>query len=130
MNFATTAIELECNPSAPALARRHLCNILGSESVADVYPDALLVLSELVTNAVLHTDCIHVRVEIDVHSDGRLRLAVVDTDATRPMARQPAPDEVGALGLFIVDSVARHWGVEIARGAKVVWAEIEASDRV
>lgn len=126
MIFTTSTVEMECNLSAPARARRHLCDTLGREHTIAAFPDAVLILSELVTNAVLHANCAQLRIDIDVHDDGRLRLAVIDTDTSQPVVRQPTPDEVGGLGLLIVDSLASDWGVEVTQSAKAVWAEIQA----
>jgi anti-sigma regulatory factor (Ser/Thr protein kinase) len=85
---------------------------------------ALLVLSELVTNAVLHgAEPIEVYVSRD---DDLLRIEVSDGgsrgDGVTPRTHDdPRP---GGRGLHIVNSLASRWGTTDNDGGKTVWAEI------
>jgi anti-sigma regulatory factor (Ser/Thr protein kinase) len=80
---------------------------------------ASLLISELVTNAVLHGEG-PIGLTIDV--DGRAaRFAVSDQgDGTPAVRDDPGPD--GGWGLRLVAQIARRWGVE--RGHTRVWFEI------
>ncbi|MET9599146.1 ATP-binding protein [Streptomyces sp. NPDC085639] len=90
--------------------------------------DAILVVSELLTNANLHADGCHelllrggetFRVEVyDGHGDLR-RLA-----PGTPRLRTPGAP--GGYGLLLVRRVADLWGAEAIAQGKVVWAEFDA----
>jgi anti-sigma regulatory factor (Ser/Thr protein kinase) len=122
---STLRISLPQNVASPAQARRQVClfaaehDLLGQEGVA------LLVVSELVTNAVLHgAEPIHVCVSR--HSDS-LRIEVSDGDAhTSPIdpLRPRAYDEPGGRGMQIVNALSRGWGVTRHDDGKTVWAEV------
>ncbi|KIF71267.1 regulatory protein [Streptomyces sp. AcH 505] len=88
---------------------------------------AVLVVSELVTNAVVHAAGDHVICEIR-EEQGRLRIAVEDQGygPTGPQLHRAAEDE-GGRGLFLVDSMCSCWGAHDTSGygpGRVVWAEL------
>ncbi|MEU8434449.1 ATP-binding protein [Streptomyces sp. NPDC029216] len=87
--------------------------------------DALLVVSELVTNANLHAGgCLQlVLTRTDV-----LRIEVVDGSAVPPRS-DPSPRRgvPGGHGLYIIDRLCDRWGHEAHAEGKVVWAEIEGT---
>ncbi len=127
MTRYSTSVEIACTPAAPAEARELITHTLAGANAADLFPQAQLVVSELVTNAVLHTDCERVRVDVELHSEGRLRLAVVDTDPDHlPVPRSSATAEIGGHGLHIVEGMAAEWGADADGDAKVVWAELRS----
>jgi two-component sensor histidine kinase len=79
---------------------------------------AVLLISELVTNAVLHGTG-EIRLTIDF-SDGA-RFAVSDEGHGRPVVRpEPGPD--GGWGLRLVGQLSRRWGVR--EGRTQVWFEL------
>lgn len=87
---------------------------------------AELLTSELVTNALVHTDR-EAEVTATVRPDG-LRVEVRDYTGRRPEPRAPhADDGTHGRGLFLVESLADAWGVS-APGTgdpgKVVWFEL------
>ncbi|MFG2884792.1 ATP-binding protein [Streptomyces sp. NPDC048297] len=97
----------------------------------DTCCDAVLLVSELTTNAVLHTDSGHVLCGLTLTSDER-RLRIELHDDGRTPVRSPqhraGPDEEGGRGLYLVQQLADRWGSACstrARG-KVVWAELSA----
>jgi anti-sigma regulatory factor (Ser/Thr protein kinase) len=87
--------------------------------------DAVLLLSELVTNAVLHagTD-IEVTVQLDKDV---LRVEVRDGDARLPTVRHYSLLSGTGRGLALVAQTARSWDVEPLPTGKRVWFELEAS---
>jgi anti-sigma regulatory factor (Ser/Thr protein kinase) len=92
--------------------------------------DAKLLVSELVTNALIHAGTVvHLQVEL---RDDALRVSVADegspggdvpTDGELPDVRL----SVGGRGLAIVSVLAHRWGVEPLPGGKRVWFELATS---
>ena len=88
--------------------------------------DALLAVSELATNAILHARTAF-RVEIQL-SDAAVRVAVVDGDDRRPARRPLTMDAITGRGMHLVDAVTRRWGVEPRSPGKAVWFELPIPD--
>jgi anti-sigma regulatory factor (Ser/Thr protein kinase) len=89
--------------------------------------DALLLLTELVNNAVIHGSRRPVDiVEVEVReSSSTLRVEVRDAGAGFEWRRPPEDSEgVTGYGLILVDAVADRWGVEASTGRTSVWFEI------
>ena len=90
--------------------------------------DAVLVASELATNAVLHarTDY-EVTVDID---DERIRIAVSD-DNPRDVIQVPSSTlATSGRGLGLVGRVSSHWGIDrVEDSGKVVWCELPVAGR-
>jgi anti-sigma regulatory factor (Ser/Thr protein kinase) len=114
---------LPCDATAPRLAREALA---GLDALQPLPTDALLIASELVTNAVVHSGC-DPSDEVEVVAEtlpGALRIEVLDPgrSGNAPTLRSRT-EAAGGVGLQIVDSVARRWGVE-CRDRMRVWAEV------
>ncbi|MET9297009.1 ATP-binding protein [Streptomyces sp. NPDC003077] len=97
----------------------------------DAAADAELVLSELVTNALRARAPKDRQVEVCVSpltGAALVRLEVSDAGAGRPVVRPPCEGESCGRGLWLVETLARSWGVrERACGiGKTVWAELPA----
>lgn len=122
--MTTLQISLPRDPTSPAGARRQLRAFATRHEIDD--PEtALLVLSELVTNAVLHGEGeIEVCVSCD---DRRVRIEVTDAnpDTSVVGARERTPDRPGGWGLRIVESLAPRWGADRHDDGKTVWVEID-----
>ncbi|MFE9427412.1 ATP-binding protein [Kitasatospora sp. NPDC006697] len=84
--------------------------------------DVLLLVAELVANAVMHAGG---PLELALRaSEGTLRVEVSDSSPVLPAAREPhLPGVPGGHGLFIVQRTARRWGAEPHGRGKTVWAE-------
>ncbi len=117
-------LSLPCTAAAPRQARHALAHLRELESIRD---EALLVVSELASNAVLHSGCSandELEVLAELLPDG-VRIAVRDRGLSDsvPARREREPLEPGGMGLRVVDALARRWGSE--RGGTVsVWAEL------
>ena len=84
--------------------------------------DLLLVVSELVTNAVLHA---RTTARFVLRWDGRCaRVEVTDGDRQPPRVPVEAP-AVGGRGLFLVDRLSSEWGSDPAPSGKTVWALVQ-----
>jgi anti-sigma regulatory factor (Ser/Thr protein kinase) len=88
--------------------------------------DAELLVSELVTNAILHARSPAV-VRID-HEAPNLRVAVCDTSPAPPRVRDYGPEAVTGRGMLLVERIATRWGVENNSTGKCVWFEVDAAD--
>lgn len=116
-------IELPQSPTAARDARRIVREYLASWSLDGVVDDVLLLLSEVVTNAVHHG-----RSDIGVTllvRHGVVRVEVWDASAAMPAQRAMSNDALQGRGLGIVAAVASRWGVEPVPGdGKKVWFEV------
>lgn len=108
--------------AAVTAARRFVSATLEQWGLDLVTPDALLVVSEMATNAVLHAES-PFRVFVH-HSPGVLHLSV--RDAQRGWFEQGSPTaaEVNGRGVSIVEALATRWGCDAVADGKVVWAEL------
>ena len=113
---------LPIDARSPATARKLLLSALdGREDPA--VDDALLMLSELVTNAVRHTRTVLlVQVTIEDHT---LHVDVTDDDPTLPAPPDPEHDATSGRGLRIVHALAARWGVTSTPEDKTVWFEMQ-----
>ncbi len=93
------------------------------EVTSEALDDCQLLVSELVTNAVLHAHS-NARVTIDRYKS-TIRVAVCDASATRPRVRDYGPEAVTGRGLLLVERLARRWGVELDGAGKCVWFELD-----
>lgn len=87
---------------------------------------AELLASELVTNALIHTD--HGAVVTATVEDSRLHVEVRDFVAGLSVSDVPNADlGTSGRGLILVECLADAWGVRTAQGVgKVVWFELHA----
>jgi anti-sigma regulatory factor (Ser/Thr protein kinase) len=101
-----------------------LANLLPPEKLEEVR----LVVSELVTNSILHAGLSpEERISLTVTvSDGAVRGSVCDPGPGFRMPSEPSPrsDLSGGWGLPIVETISDRWGVEGNRHA-CVWFEID-----
>jgi anti-sigma regulatory factor (Ser/Thr protein kinase) len=89
---------------------------------SDTNEVAQLLVSELVTNAVLHAGT---SIVVEVRVDGeRVRVAVQDLSTTFPQPRVAADDATRGRGLQLVDALSSSWGWELTAGGKSVWFEL------
>jgi len=108
--------------SASAGAARRWLNAALADCAEDEVEDAALLLTELVTNAVLHAQT-QVDVSVGV-ANGRIRVEVSDASPVLPAAKGYGTDAATGRGLRLVDSLAERWGIAPVPGGKVVWFEL------
>jgi len=116
-------LDIARDDRAPLRARRALDDLAPDLDEATL-EDARLLVTELVSNSVLHGGGDTVRVILDRRAPDRLRCEVVD-DGTGflPVARiRCDDDEPGGWGLELVEQLSRDWGVR--EGSTHVWFEL------
>jgi len=115
-------------PSACHSARAFTHDLLTAWDLGDLCQDAVLAVSELVTNALVHTTS-PIRLILSRTDHDRVRIGVNDTSDSLPQPTPPLVDALGGRGLFIVRKLADSWGVDPTphRSGKTVWLELAAS---
>jgi anti-sigma regulatory factor (Ser/Thr protein kinase) len=113
-------VTLPPDTESPSRARHFVCDALsGREAPLDV---VALLVSEVVTNAVLHARSeVTLTVRIDNQS---VRVEVADRSAAVPEQRPFTDDAVTGRGMYLVEQLADHWGTDPAADGKVVWFEL------
>jgi anti-sigma regulatory factor (Ser/Thr protein kinase)/anti-anti-sigma regulatory factor len=120
-------VRLSADPQSAGTARRLIAAMCATWGLADLADAALLVVSELVSNAVLHAGT-----DFDLTATVRgayLHLSVRDGSRVPPLMPVPAGAGRPALasggrGLYLVDSCTAGWGSMVADDGKVVWATL------
>jgi anti-sigma regulatory factor (Ser/Thr protein kinase) len=118
------ALDLPPHAASPGVARAWLRTIADTTALpAAMVSDATLVLSELVTNAVLHA-ATDVHVSMELRDDTAIHLEVGDATSALPHVLVCDPEHIGGAGLRIVDQLVVSWGVRRVGAGKVVWADL------
>ncbi|HKP20434.1 MAG TPA: ATP-binding protein [Thermoleophilaceae bacterium] len=121
-------MRLGSGPDAAAEARRAL-----SELRADLDPPLMetlrLLVTELVTNSVRHTDCDSVTLRVAIGKAAVLTEVAddgpgFDADAALEAEQRDARGPDTGWGLFLVQRLARDWGVKQEKRSKRVWFEL------
>ncbi|GAB2939550.1 SpoIIE family protein phosphatase [Streptomyces heilongjiangensis] len=133
MITARAAASFEPVSRSVATARSFVRDTLQGWGFADIVDDAVVLTSELVTNAVVHAgtsaDVLCLRAE-----DG-VRIEVADRYPEReiPLQSSPvnmgSPDREGGRGLQLCAAMAGRWGVEYTPTHKQVWFQLDLPDR-
>jgi serine/threonine-protein kinase RsbW len=111
------------------LARHAAHVVLTAWRLAHVEETAVLIVSELVTNAVRHAAGTDV-IEVDLHATRTwLRIEIQDTDRRWPQPRVPGGFEESGFGFVLVDALACKWGVRETEAGKAVWAEVDTRQK-
>lgn len=121
------SIRLARNYASVQTARRFVRHALHMWNADGEVDDAVIVVSELVTNAITHA---HTGCELRVSRDGdsrgpTLRIEVNDRGSHIPDVQTLTETREHGRGLHIVAALTRAWGVDTEPdGSKTVWAEL------
>ncbi|MGW7068699.1 ATP-binding protein [Streptomyces sp. NPDC054855] len=96
------------------------------ERPSDTVDAAMLLVTELVANAVQHTDASQIICSVSLHS-GVLTVSVTDTGAvphSAPVPVQPDDFEESGRGLLLVSALSTDWGTRCTENGREVWARL------
>ena len=112
---------LEPTVTSPALARAYCDGVLGSSGTEERSQDARLIVSELVSNAIVHAGT-EIELNVVLERDA-IRIEVTDLGAGLPKSDDPVKETSGR-GLPIVEALSCGWGVVEHGAGKTVWCEL------
>src|ERR1017187_5785718 len=114
---------------AAGLARQQTREALSSWELSQLEETAMLLVSELVGNAVRHARSSASGLQLRLVASGNCRrIEVTDADPRPPQPRAPAGLDESGFGFVLVDALASSWGVDYAAAAgKTVWIELALS---
>jgi PAS domain S-box-containing protein len=119
---------LQAHPSSVAMARKVVRDVLTAAHREDLVDTAQLLVSEVVTNALVHAGT-----PIDFHAsvgDVGLRVEVSDGSTQAPAPRRYAAMADTGRGLRLVQQLVRDWGVQARPNGKTVWFELDSGNHL
>ena len=113
---------LEAEPGSVSKARRYCEQRLADWDAGDLVDTVALLVSELVTNVVLHagTAC-----ELRLKRGERLRVEVVDGSQRRPIRGAVRSEASSGRGLLLVEALSAESGTILEPEGKRVWFEMD-----
>lgn len=123
-------LEVGPDPAEVGRARRWARKRLAGSGIGEDEPLAetlILLISELVTNAVVHTGCPAV-LRMLFGGPG-VRVEVADASDRAPARRQAAGDDTNGRGLELVDGLADRWGWQREGAGKRIWCEVDRAEK-
>ena len=117
---------LELDSRSSAAARRFVGEALRRWDCEALLDTVNLLVSELVTNSVLHANSAP-DVAVLLKPDA-VRIEVSDQGGALPAVAAPRPDATSGRGLAMVETLSTAWGVESTDGGKTVWFEMGRPD--
>lgn len=120
-------VSLGRDPRAPALARAAVAGFSERAEIPSQALDTLtLLVSELVSNAVVHSDAppaSGIVLCAELLAPGTVRVEVIDRGGGFSVTPRDPAQPLGGFGLYLVDKQATRWGVDREGGTRV-WFEL------
>ncbi len=111
------------DPRAARAARDFIARNVGEPELVDLRETAVLLVSEVVTNALRHTDG---RIELALwRFPDRVRVEVSDETSRSPVAAGGGPLDESGRGVPLMDALSDRWGTSPHGDGKVVWFELD-----
>ena len=111
--------DLPAVPEAVAAARRLVRDTLATWGLPALADDLTVVVSEVVTNAIVHAKS---TMTLSLHRQGRsVRGEVADHSPVWPTPLPARPTEEHGRGLAIIAAYSERWGVDPSPDGKIVW---------
>ncbi|EFL40294.1 SpoIIE family protein phosphatase [Streptomyces fungicidicus] len=116
----------QAEPERVSVARQQLRELLHDWSSPDQVDSAVLLLSEVLTNVLVHTDTDALLLaEVTGGDDGRrIRIEVTDAGDDLPHVRRPGELASSGRGLVLIELLAHTWGVAPRGRGKSIWFEL------
>lgn len=116
-------LDLTASASSARVARHFAADVLDRAGWGEQVPTAVLLVSELVTNAVEHgrPPC---RLHIDAGADA-VEISVEDADPSLPQRLDPDPLDEHGRGYLLVDALSNEWGVRRVGAGKAAWFRLD-----
>ncbi|MEU6498953.1 ATP-binding protein [Streptomyces californicus] len=138
MQVLQVQLEVGPDPAEVGRARRWARSRLAGSGIGEDEPVAetlILLISELVTNAVVHTGCPAVLRMLfggggGPGGAGTVRVEVADASDRPPLQRHAEGDDTNGRGLELVDCLADRWGWLPEGRGKQIWCEVDRSGPV
>ncbi|MGK5630848.1 ATP-binding protein [Streptomyces sp. URMC 123] len=129
MQVLQVQLEVRPDPAEVGRARKWARSRLAGTGIRADEPLAetlILLISELVTNAVVHTGCPAVlRMLFCDAGPDMVRVEVADSSACPPRPRHADGDDTNGRGLELVDGLADRWGWQPEGKGKRIWCEVD-----
>ncbi|MFE0701966.1 ATP-binding protein [Streptomyces sp. NPDC058872] len=127
MQVLQVQLEVGPDPAEVGRARRWARSRLAGSGIEDdesLIETLVLLISELVTNAVVHTGCPAV-LRMLFAAEGGVRVEVADASDRPPRPRHAAGSDTNGRGLELVDGLADRWGWQVEGVGKSIWCEVD-----
>ncbi|MFI8963359.1 SpoIIE family protein phosphatase [Streptomyces sp. NPDC053493] len=119
----------QAEPERIAAAREQVRQLLHDWKDEDQVDSAVLMVSEMVTNVLVHTDgdALLVAEVMCLENARRLRVEVADASDELPHKRHPGEMASSGRGLLLMEMLAHAWGVDPRGEGKAIWFELHES---
>ena len=124
MGQQRVAVDIAAGRRSASAARREVAATLSTWGLEQLGADAELVVSELMSNAVIHAPGAPSYELQIIRNEASIRVAVSDSSTSEPFIRPPGDGRPGGRGLRIVEALSVAWGHQTTEGGKQVWAEL------
>ncbi|MEV0260653.1 SpoIIE family protein phosphatase [Streptomyces sp. NPDC050617] len=116
----------QAEPERIAAARQQLRDLMHDWADEDQVDSAVLMVSEMVTNVLVHTDgdALLVAEITGEHARRRIHVEVSDASDDMPHLRQPGEMASSGRGLVLMELLAETWGVDPRGEGKSIWFEL------
>ncbi|KJY34080.1 phosphatase, partial [Streptomyces sp. NRRL S-444] len=116
----------QAEPERIAGARRQIRELLHDWADEEQVDSAVLMVSEMVTNVLLHTDgdALLVAEAMGELGTRRLRIEVADASDELPHKRHPGEMASSGRGVLLMEMLADSWGVDPRGEGKSIWFEM------
>ncbi|MEV0274917.1 SpoIIE family protein phosphatase [Streptomyces sp. NPDC050610] len=116
----------QAEPERIAAARQQLRDLMHDWADEDQVDSAVLMVSEMVTNVLVHTDgdALLVAEITGEHARRRIHVEVADASDDMPHLRQPGEMASSGRGLVLMELLAETWGVDPRGEGKSIWFEL------
>ncbi|MFB7111713.1 ATP-binding protein [Streptomyces sp. NPDC056291] len=122
---------LPCQEASAQAARTLVKTALSAWQLEELTDTGVLLVTELVANAVKHTTTRLIRVAISRPSSTWVRIGVTDKSRILPHLKKANGDNLPASGrgLVLIDALTDRWGTDLYRWGKHVWADLKVEEQ-